>query len=321
MTADYQPGDVMNMPPQMKAPFTQVMEMLQQTISTSVLRGQGRGQLPTPTADDDPAHEQIYIEQETVDDDSAGFDSGEESEDDEEQEERNRRMEEPSSSIASGLANLTLNEQLRPALSQVKSSPSLPLSFPEETPPNPSFYAAEPRRAESTQDLPAHIRYPFVTSNGVAQPPAPVQTHAPHNPAQYPYQSLSTAATLNASSVPTFTDPGTAFRGYGENYARNPGLPRGTAAPTSAASSPSFPGDNGVPAAFGIQPGFIQDTPVGRGPVFNNIAGDYNKTDNTVKNHFIGSGNTTNTLILDSFNNNSVRASNFKSSERKRLRK
>ena len=198
-------------------------------MSTSVLQVQGQEQPPTPVTDDDPAEDQIYIEQETVDDGSAGYDSGEESEDkaDKEQErQRAKRIRELS--IASGMANLTLNDQLRPALSRVKSSPSLLPPVPEEENSfNPSFYAAGPRRAESTEDLPAHIRYPF--------------TLATDNPQQYPYPYFPAAAAPNVSYVP----------GYGENYAGTAGLPMGTLAfgyalNPSAASSPSFPSDNGI---------------------------------------------------------------------------
>ncbi|KAF9555585.1 hypothetical protein CPC08DRAFT_124242 [Agrocybe pediades] len=177
--------------------------------------------------------------------------------------------------IADGMASLTLNDTLRPAISRVKSAPPLEDTSSETSNHRPPISNPNPRLSESTQELPAHIQYPFKC----ADPALP----------RLPFQSSS-----------PYTDP--------DGYAR-PDLNPSTSKPERQPLGPASPssGAQSVPEAFGIKPSFIKPPPSGGNIVFNDINGDYSKTDQSVHNTFLNSGNTANTLVLDSYNDNSVR--------------
>ncbi|KAF4611638.1 hypothetical protein D9613_004575 [Agrocybe pediades] len=209
--------------------------------------------------------------------------------------------------IADGMANLTLNDTLRPAISRVKSAPPLEDASPGPSNHRPPISNPDPRLAESTQDLPAHLRYPFAYTNNSAVPPFSSQ----YSPRTAPHSKPNIPAGAHPQAHPASPDSSM----YG--HTRPPTSPMGSRGPNSSTSkpqrqppgpaSPSFDAQS-VPKAFGIQPSFIRPHPAGGSVVFNDIRGNYNKTDQSVHNTIVGSGNTTNTLVQDSYNDNSVRS-------------
>ncbi|KAF9555584.1 hypothetical protein CPC08DRAFT_752970 [Agrocybe pediades] len=84
------------------------------------------------------------------------------------------------SNIDAEMANLTLNDTLRPAISRVKSAPPPEDASPGNSNHTPPISDPNPKVAESTQDLPAHLRYPFAYANS-AVPPFSSQ-YSPYRP-------------------------------------------------------------------------------------------------------------------------------------------
>jgi len=222
-SAQFGPGDIQTMSPDMQRTLAQMMELVQKETAPSPEPAYA---IPPHQPDVDQGPEQDYEEEGDEDDDSES--------DQEEMDGRDARMRDP---LNSGMANLSLNEELRPAFSHVKSDPQLPLSSGHQSLKVP-MARMEPRHSESTQNLPNRLREPFV-----ANPPP------------------------------------------------NPQTPQAT----------PFFGGSPVSAEFGIPLSAVQG-----GAIFNNINGDYMKVDNSVNTTNIGSGNTNNTLIKDSYNDHSI---------------
>jgi len=205
-----------------------------------------------------------------------------------EDEEQNPRTTAPVS-IDTEMSNLSLDEH-RPPYSRVKSDPQNPYpASPHTAPPlNPDRF-----RPESVPAVPAHMQQPFVMPSNPAAPTS--GPYAPYVPAPIPPWSshgqppTTPASPERQSSFPTPPHPGTAPGPYAAPYAAHQGIPQG--------------GANG---AYG-GPSMAPPPPRSSGPVYNTIHGDYNKVDQSVHSTNIGSGNTYNTLIQDSYNDNSVK--------------
>jgi len=191
-------------------------------------------------------------------------------------------------SIDTEMSNLSLDEN-RPAYSRVKSDPqnSYPSSAQAASPLNLDQF-----RPESVPALPEHMQQPFVMPPNPASPtsgpyaqyaPAPIPLWSSHG-----RQPTTPAFPERQSSFPP-PHPGTASGPYAAPYAARQGMAQG--------------GANG---AYGGPP-MAPPPPRSSGPVYNTIHGDYNKVDQSVHSTNIGSGNTHNMLIQDSYNDNSVK--------------
>jgi hypothetical protein len=210
-------------------------------------------------------------------------------EDSSEEEEQDPRMAAPAS-LNTGMANMSLDEN-RPAYSRVKSDPQNPFHPSPASAQTPSPPNLDHFRPESVPYLPEHARQPFVMPPNPAAPTSgPYAAYAPASippwNGQHP-QATSSASPERQSSIPTPPHPGTGPGPY---------APPHTAVPQGGANGAY----GGAPAA----------PPPHRpsGPVFNTINGDYTKVDQSVHSTNIGSGNTHNTLIQDSYNDNSVKS-------------
>ncbi|KAF9546379.1 hypothetical protein CPC08DRAFT_379104 [Agrocybe pediades] len=273
------PGDVSAMPTVLQVKLEEVLQMALQHVAATA---QNVNRVPEVVINDEEEGGDV----EEWEDSASGS---------EDEEPRSNRLN--GHSIADGMANLTLNDTLRPAISRVKSAPPLEDASPGPSNHRPPISNPDPRLAESTQDLPAHLRYPFAYTNNSAVPPFSSQYSA----RTAPHSNPNIPAGAPDSSM------------YG--HTRPPTSPMGSRGPNSSASKPerqppgpasaSFDAQS-VPEAFGIQPSFIK--PHGGNVVFNDIRGNYNKTDRTVHNTIVGSGNTTSTVVQDSHNDNSVRS-------------
>ena len=192
------------------------------------------------------------------------------------EEEQDPRMTDPAS-INTGMSNMSLDEN-RPPYSRVKSDPQNPY------PPSPASahtVSPDPVRPESVPDLPEQMHQPFVMPPGPAAPTSGPYAYAPASIPSWHGQHPPAASSASAErqSPPDTQIP--------------------YAAPHTQAAA------NG---AYGGPPMAPPTPPTPSGPVFNTIRGDYTKVDQSVHSTNIGSGNTHNTLIQDSYNDNSVRS-------------
>ncbi|KDR86124.1 hypothetical protein GALMADRAFT_403215 [Galerina marginata CBS 339.88] len=228
MTADYLPGHLQTMTPDLQQSLASIMVQVQQQTAPEARqptefdsqRHARRGE------DEDEAHVGVVPP---------------DSESEEEESDQDTRMRDP---LTNNMAQLSLNDELRPAFSRVKSDPQLP-STTASTHPNESFKRLEPRQAESSQNLPSRLREPFTNSTAEGNPRPP------------PYLQV-------------------------------PNVPR-------AASS--------IPQEFGFHPGVT----VQGSPIYNDIDGNVTRVDNSYNTTNIGSGNTHNTLVKDSYNDGSIK--------------
>ncbi|KIM38275.1 hypothetical protein M413DRAFT_448010 [Hebeloma cylindrosporum] len=211
--------------------------------------------------------------------------SEEESTEEEEEEAQDPRMTTPTN----GMSNLSLDED-RPAYSRVKSDPQNPYPHPTGTASSPN---QEPARSESLPVLPEHMRQPFaMPPNRIAATSGPYARYAPASippwNGHHGQQSTAPATPEPQPSIPS-APPGPAPGAYA--------APQGEAPNGAYASARMAPPPPPPPPA-----------PRRPGPVFNTIHGDYTKVDQTVHSTNIGSGNTHNMVIQDSFNDNSAKS-------------
>ncbi|KAF4611640.1 hypothetical protein D9613_004577 [Agrocybe pediades] len=283
------PGDVSVMPQVLQVKLTEVIHMaLQHAAATAAQDVEG---VPEVAID--------------IEEEGGEMDESDDSWSSSEYEEPRKSGRMSGSNIDAEMANLTLNDTLRPAISRVKSAPPPEDASPGTSGHRPPISNLNPRLAESTQDLPAHIRYPFAYTNNSAVPPFSSQ----YSPRTAPHSNPNIPAGAHPQAHPA--SPDSSMFGH----TRPPTSPMGSRGPNPSTSnperqppgpaSPSFSAQS-VPEAFGIQPSFIK--PHGGSIIFNDIRGNYNKTDQSVHNTTVGSGNTTHTLVQDSYNDNSVRS-------------
>lgn len=206
----------------------------------------------------------------------------EDSEASSEEEEQDPNMTAPVS-LNTGMANLSLDED-RPAYSRVKSDPQNPQNLSPASAHTASPSNPEPVRPGSVPYLPEHVQQPFVIPPN--PPPPTAGPYAAYAPAPIPpygqHPATSSAPPPRHSSNPTSPYSGTAPRPY---------------APPQGAANGAYGGASMPPPP-----------PRPSGPVFNTINGDYTKVDQSVHSTNIGSGNTHNTFIQDSYNDNSVKS-------------
>ena len=198
----------------------------------------------------------------------------EEEEDNSDEEEQDPETMAPVS-ITTGMSNMSLDED-RPAYSRVKSDPQNP--YPTSAhPASPSNLDSV--RPESVPVLPEHMQQPFfMPPNPAASTSGPYAAYAP-------------------APIPSWNDqhPPAASPSSAQHQSPHPATPQ---------TAPYTQGGSDGP--FGGPP--MSPPPRRSGPTFNTIHGDYTKVDQSVHSTNIGSGNTHNTIIQDSYNDNSVRS-------------
>lgn len=195
-------------------------------------------------------------------------------EEEEESEKEEESSDEEMKAPVSEMSNMSLDED-RPAYSRVKSDPQNPYhpSPASAHPASPSNLGSV--RPETVPVLPAHMQQPFF------MPPNPAA------PTSGPYAAYAPAP------IPPWNGqyPPAASPSSAQHQSPHPATPQ--AAPHTQG------GSNGPPMA---------PPPRRSGPTFNTIHGDYTKVDQSVHSTNIGSGNSHNTLIQDSYNDNSVKS-------------
>ncbi|KAF8907090.1 hypothetical protein CPB84DRAFT_348095 [Gymnopilus junonius] len=214
----------------------------------------------------------------------------------EEEEEEDKRMHDP---VTNRMANLSLNDELRPAFSFNKSDPQLPQPT-ETTSSDLPLPHVDPRQTASTQDLPQRLKEPFIAN---PYPYAPPPSTSDQRPQADPRQAESSARDLPQHLKEPF------LGNSPPSHVPPPSEPESDQRPQV---SPQLLSSE-VPHAWGIPPSAFQGN-----SALTETRGNYITHDYSVNTTNIGSFNTHSTVVQDSYNDKST---NVNTAEERDLRR